>query len=242
MKIHACLIAASLVATLPAADVPEIFAGLFEKDIPVRGQIGIVLPPAEIDKYVAKVETAARKNTEWFREYSAAAKPGAPLPFHENLGLSQTEYEEYLALWKKREFKPMEEVMLLLRESSGGTWSLTATGGASTLSTLRYNAKDDSFRSPNGELARIADIKADADSILGAWNGFEWKFEEESGLGKTKENFALGRFADGKFGLVVYRAQELSSEGTRLLDKSLVIRFALGKAGQIQSTPPPKKK
>ena len=84
-------------------------------------------------------------------------------------------------------------------------------------------AKDDIFRSPNGEMRRLEDIKADSSSILGAWSGMEWKFEEETGLGKTKENFALGRLADGKFGIIVYRAQELSTEGTRLLDRGLAV-------------------
>jgi hypothetical protein len=237
MKSAAFLSLLALASALQAAEVPKVFAGLFEKDIPVRGQIGVVMPPPEIDKYVAKVESAARKNTAWFREYSAQAKPGAPLPFHENLGLTREEYDEYLKLWNKREFKPMEEVMLLLRQRGEKSWTLTATGGASSLSTLRYDAASDTFSSPNGELKRIEDIKADAASILGEWTGFEWKFEEENSLGKTKENVALGRFAGDKFGLVVYRAQELSSEGTRLLDKSLVVRFALGKAGHLQ---PPK--
>lgn len=229
MKFHIPLVALSLVASLPAAEVPKIFSGLFEKDLPVKGQIGMVVPPPEIDKYVAKVEVAARKDPKWFREMSSQSKPGAPLPFDERLGLTKVEYDEYLALWNKREFKPMEEVMLLLRQTAGDTWSITSTGNASTLSTLRYTAKSDTFRSPNGDLARIEDIKADPSSILGEWTGFEWKFEEETGLGKTKENFALGRFADKKFGLIVYRAQELSTEGTRLLDKSLVVRFPLGK-------------
>ena len=94
------------------------------------------------------------------------------------------------------------------------------------------------FRSPNGDLKRIADIKAEATSILGEWNGCEWKFEEETGLGKTKENFALGRYADNKFGILVYRVQELSTEGSRLLDKSLVVRFPLGKAGQLKDAKP----
>ncbi len=128
--------------------------------------------------------------------------------------------------------------MLLLRQSAGGTWSITATGGASMISTLRYNPKDDVFRSPNGDLKRIEDIKADAASILGEWTGQEWKFEEESELGKTKENVALGRFADNKFGLIVYHVQELSTEGKRLLDNSLVVRFALGKAGQVKDPNP----
>ena len=53
----------------------------------------------------------------------------------------------------------------------------------------------------------------------------EWRFQEENLLGTTKENIALGHSADGKFGMLVYRAQELTDTGTRLLDKSLVIRF-----------------
>ena len=234
MKVHALILAIPLVAHLAAAEVPKIFDGLFEQNMPVKGQIGVVLPPPEIDKYVAKVEVAAKKDPKWFREFSGSAKPGAPLPFDEKLGLTKTEYDEYLALWNKREFKPVEEVMLLLRQTSGDTWTITSTGAASTFSTLRYSAASDTFRSPNGPMKRLDDIKADASSILGEWTGAEWKFEEETGLGKTKENFALGRFVDKKFGLIVYRAQELSTEGSRLLDKSLVVRFALGKAGQAK--------
>jgi hypothetical protein len=158
-----------------------------------------------------------------------------PLPYDERLGLTKEEYTGYLALWDKREFKAKEEVMLLLRQSPGGTWSLTSTGGASTFSTLRYAPKDGVFRSPNGDLKRIDDIKADSTSVLGEWTGKEWKFEEETSLGKTKENFAIGRFTDQPFGLIVYRAQELSTEGTRLLDKSLVVRIPIKAAASSKA-------
>lgn len=227
-----------MIVSLSAAEVPKLFVGLLEQDIPKKGFIGMVMPPSEIDKYVAKVETAARKDPKWFREFSGQAKAGAPLPYDERLGLTKTEYDEYLALWDKRDFKPVEEVMLLLRKNAGDTWTITSTGAASMLSTIRYDAKSDSFRSPNGELKRIADITADASSVLGEWSGMEWKFEEETGLGKIKENLALGRMAGDSFGLIVYRAQEMSSEGTRLLDKSLVIRFALAKAAPAKDAPP----
>ena len=45
---------------------------------------------------------------------------------------------------------------------------------------------------------------------------------------------------DNKFGIIVYHVQELSTEGTPLLDKSLVVRFALGKAGQLTKPAPAK--
>lgn len=238
MKLHVPLIAVLLIASLSAAEVPKVFAGLLEPGVPKRGQIGMVVPPKEIDKFVAKVESAARKDPKWFREFSSQSKPGVPLPFDERLGLTKEEYSEYLALWAKREFKPMEEIMLLLREGSGGSWVIASTGKASTISTLRYDAKDDLFRSPNGDLKRIQDVKSEPESILGDWSGGEWRFEEETSLGKTKENIALGRYSDNKFGLIVYRVQELSTEGTRLLDKSLVIRFPLGKSSPATEPKP----
>jgi len=230
MKPSHALIALAFLCTANAAEeAPKFFAGLLKKDAPVKGQIGMVLPPPEIDKYVAKVEASARKDKQWFMEFSAAAKPGLPLPYHEKLGLTKEEYGEYMKVWNQREFKPIEEVMLLLRQSSNSTWTVTATGKASTLSTLRYDPKKDVFLSPNGELKRIEDIKSDPGTILGEWNGQEWKFEEKTSLGTTKENIAFGKYADGKYGLVIYRVQEMTEAGTRLLDKSLVIRFPLSK-------------
>lgn len=230
MKLHVFSAVAALV--LPAtAQTPKIFSGLLSAEVPVRGQIGMVVPPQEIDKFMAKVETAARKNPEWFKKHSENAKPGIPLPYDPQLGLTKEEYEEYLKLWEKRDFKAVQDVVVMLRKSSGGDWTFTATGDAAVLTTLRFDPASGNFRSPNGEMKRLEDIKADETSVLGAWTGSEWKFEEETGIGKTKENLAIGKFADNKFGVIVYRAQEVSSSGARLLDKSLVIRFPLGKAG-----------
>lgn len=243
MKFHLPLLVTALVSLAPAAETPKLFAGLLTKDIPVAAQVGIVLPPPEIDKFVAKVEAAARLDPKWFKEFSSQAKPGVPLPYHEKLGLTKEEYDEYRKLWEKREFKSIEEVALLLRETLGGVWIIDASGSARSISNLRYDDKTDVFRSPNGELKRIEDVNADADSILGAWTGGEWKFEEETTLGKTKENIAVGKFDGNKYGLLVYRFQESTSEGRRVVDKSIAIRFELGKAGQLKpaDTPVPNK-
>jgi hypothetical protein len=241
MKTIAPLIAAFLAASLCAAEVPKVFEGLMQAGVPVRGQRGMVVPPAEIDKYDAKMKAAARKDPKWIREYTAASKPGVPLPYDERLGLTREEYNEYLALWNKREFKPVEDVMLVLRESPPGKWKISSTGSAGSLSTLYYSATDDVFHSPNGILKRLDDIKADPASILGEWTGSEWKIESDTGFGKIKENFAIGRYADNKHGLVVYRAQELTTEGSLLLDNRLVIRFPLSPAARETKSSTPAK-
>jgi hypothetical protein len=234
MNLYAPFVALSLVTSLTAAEVPKIFTGYFEQNVPVKAQIGKVLPPPEIDKFIDKLQIAERKDPKWFREYSSQFKTGTPQAYDARLGLTQAEYDEYIALWNKRQFRPVEDVTLMLRQGSNDTWTLVSTGGASAFSTLRYSAKEDTFRSPNGVLKRAKDIQSDASGVLGEWTGAEWEFEEETGLGKTKENFAIGQFADRKFGILVYRAQEMSTGGSRLLDKSIVVRFALGKAGQVK--------
>jgi hypothetical protein len=246
MKAIVPFITALLAASLNAAEVPKVFQGLMQAGVPLRGQRGMVVPPAEINKYEAKMKAAVRKNPEWIREYSAASKPGVPLPYDERLGLTREEYNDYLALWSKREFKPVEDVMIVLRESPPGKWKISSTGGAGSLSTLYYSATDDVFHSPNGILKRLEDIKADPASILGEWTGSEWKIDSDTGFGKIKENFAMGRHADNKHGLIVYRAQELTTEGSLLLDNRLVIRFPLTQAAKETKAAPvkvtPKKK
>lgn len=233
MKFHLPLITIALLTCAVRAETPKIFTGLLEEGATMRGEVGIVLPPREIDRYVAKVEKAAKADPAWFKEFAAKAKPGVPLPFDVKLGLTKEEYGDYLKLWGQREFKPMEEVLLRLRKSAGDTWSITATRSAACISTLRYNPVTDTFSSPNGQLKRLKDIKADSDSLLGAWSGKEWKFEEESIFGKTKENFAVGRMEKTNHGLLVYRFQEATTEGRLVVDRSVMVRFTPGKAGEF---------
>ena len=228
MKRLLALFTVSTTVSAFAADVPKVFAGLFEKGVPVKGEIGVVIPPPEIDKYVGKVADASRKDPEWYKEYSKKTKPGIPLPYDAKLGLTKEEYDDYLKLWSKREFKVEDEVQMMLKENSNGSWTLIATGEGSAISTLQYQPKTDIFHSPDGDLKRIDDVNADPQSVLGAWTGSEWKYEEETSLGKTKENFAIGKMVGNKYALVIFRAQEVSSEGTPLMDKALVIRFPLG--------------
>jgi len=208
------------------AKAPKPIASYMAADKNYKGAIVAVIPPKEIQNYIKLVKENAKKNPEWFKEYSAKAKPGVPLPFHKNLGLSDKQYKEYRALWEKREFKELQKVGLRL-EATGDKWRVLVTGEGARISLLRFDAKKDVFVSPNGELKRIEDIEAAPETILGAWKGAEWKFEEETGLGKTKENIAIGKTTDGKYGFLVYRLQDITTTNRILPDRSMVIRLEL---------------
>ena len=208
------------------AKAPKIFADILSANKLYEGQRVVVTPPDEIQKYIDKVKAGAKNDPVWYEDYSKNAKPGVPLPFHKNLNLSSEEYQEYLALWGKREFKVLEKVGVML-EQWRGKWIFRLSGTGAMISLLRYDEKEDAFRSINGVMKRIENIDAAAETILGEWKGVEWRFEEETPLGKTKENLALGKSGDGKFGFLVYRLQDITANNTVLEDVSMVIRFSL---------------
>jgi len=232
------VVAALMLPALPLAadEVPEVLSYLPQGEL-VKAATTAVVPPAGIEKYVAMVEEAAKQDPQWFEEHSQKAAPGVPLPYDPKLGLTREEYDAYLEMWDQREFKAVEPVVIQLKQDKNGHWSISTAGGAHPISTLRYDPEKDVFISPNGTMERLEDVEADKRSILGEWTGHEWKFEEETSLGKTKENFAIGKTGDGAFGLLVYRMQEVTSEGTPVYDKSLVLRFPMGEAGILKAPP-----
>ncbi len=218
-------------AQASAQKAPSVLGAYLKPDAMVKGQVVVVVPPKEIGVYVDKVEDAAKKDTKWFKSYSKNAKPGVPLPYHEKLGLTKKEYDTYIKLWEERKVTPLPEgdVVIRLEKTKRGDWMIRVTGKGSPISLLKYRAKDDTVKSLNGLLTRLKDIDADPASILGKWAGHEWKFEQEDGLGKTKENFAIGKLAGSSLGLLVYRLQSTSPAGRLIFDRSLVIRFPLAR-------------
>ncbi|NWK56903.1 hypothetical protein HW115_14865 [Verrucomicrobiaceae bacterium N1E253] len=210
-------------AAVEPGKVPAAIAAYLAKDKPVMGEVGAIVPPKEINKYIAKVQAAAKADTTgWHKEYASKSKPGLPLPYHENLGLTKAEYDEYLKLWDDRQFKAAQKVVLRLEEPKPGEWMVRVSGVGGPISLLRYLSTQDAWKSTNGQLKRIEDIDAAERSILGAWKGKEWRFEEKTDFVWTTENIALGKYNDGKFCLLIYRIQERISG----YDKSMVIRFA----------------
>jgi hypothetical protein len=220
----------SLAAPAQETGAPAVLGAYLKPGESVRGQVVVVVPPEGINAFVEKVEMAAQKDPEWFKEYSKNAKPGVPLPFHEKLGLTKPDYDKYIALWDEREVTPVPDgnATVQLEQLKSGEWKIGVFGKLGTrISLLRYDAAADAFKSPNGSMTRLEDIDADPRSILGKWTGHEWKYEDEDSLEKMKENFAIGKLAGTKYGLLVYRFQATTALGRPNGDLSLVIRFPL---------------
>jgi len=186
-----------------------------------------VNPDPSIEPYIKLINEAEAKDPKWFTEHAKLGKPGTPLKFHEKL-MTKEQYDAYLAAWEKREIVPVKNEagsplkLKVLLEKEGNDYVLYVSGVPT--STLSYSPKTDSWSSMLGELNRIDDIKADKDSFLRAWTGYEWKSEKQDGATLTKQNMAIGRSSDKKFGYIVYRFQQ-SVNGQAISNKSHFVRF-----------------
>lgn len=229
LMVGACALVGTQLLAL-AGEPPAVLGQHFSAEAPVKAQIFTVIPPDEFDSFVQKLSEVAQKDGAWYAEHSKKTPAGSPIPLYdEKLGMSQDEYDAFVKLWDSREAKKLADVLLVLEEEKAGSWKINASGEARALTLLRYNGETNTFSSPNGELVAIADVNAPESSLLGAWKGKEWRYLSENSLTQMKENIALGKTADGKYSILIYRIQEVTAKGRPLFDKSLLIRFVAKK-------------
>jgi hypothetical protein len=194
-----------------------------------QGAIFRIVLDEELPKYLAKFDEGLKKVSEQDRvDLLKQAKPDMPIPFDVRLGISQEEYDAYLACWNKR--KPADIVPVVARfDKSGepGVWSLFAVANQTPLplSTLKYDANKDEWISSNGRLVRKEDINAPAESLMGAWSGQSWALEKSDSLTKMGEQISMGKTADGKFVYFNYAMLEVSNMGRILSRESVNIRI-----------------
>ena len=189
-----------------------------------------VQPDPSMEQYAKIIAAAKKKDPEWFSEHEKKGKAGTPLKFDEKL-MTKEQYEGYLASWAKRKIVAMKDrngmpikLKVELVKEDEGEYVFYVSGGMVPLSTMTYKVKSNSWSSMLGELKELEPIAAPEDSSLGAWKGYEWKSEKKDGRTMTKQNIAIGRSADKKFGYLIFRFQQLSGDSL-ISNKSYFMRF-----------------
>ena len=223
-----CTLSAAAAAGLSAAEPPAVLGQYLEPDKVVKGEVVKLDIPVEFLKFRELLMQAQKADPEWFKKLQKKAGKDNPIPpYDAKLGMTKAEYDKYVGLWEQRSYKRIEggEVNLTLIEDGDNDWVINVTGKGMSVSLLKYVTKKDQFESSNGTLLRIEDIKSPKESVYREWSGQEWRYFNDGDLVKTKENIAIGRTGDGKYGMLIYSLQEVSGEGKPLADDLLMIRF-----------------
>jgi len=127
-----------------------------------------------------KIQLATLKNNEWLLDYiEQNAKPGKPLPYHANFGLSKAEYEEFQDAAANRKIKPTGVRWICLFSVDDEEFSIIPVKHRSTsVGTIAINLQDNHAKASKLNFGKgLWKKHEDPDSAIGPWRGYNWRIE-----------------------------------------------------------------
>ena len=162
-------------------------------------QVDVLQPwsPPRLAVLTEKLQTAARADPAWFRAHAATAAPGTPLPYHPKLGLTESEYHEFLALADSVQMRSAATGSLHVESTPSG-WRISERSTIAALRGLQIDTLANVVRSSFGILGAADPIvPSDAQRATGRWGGPRWALEavDASTITGAVATFAIGRLA-----------------------------------------------
>ena len=150
-------------------------AGDYQVDV-----LGISTINATLQEVMKKMKFAIANNTGWYQEVLRGLKPGEPIPYHENLGVTNEEYNALMKSFESVKLGKMFSVPLKVSRVEG----LLKFEGGEDLHFLNQVTIDFDSRYvliQGDSLLYRNTIRMDADNTTleaGAWKGYTWDKEE----------------------------------------------------------------
>lgn len=190
-----------------------------------------LVPPPRLVELSQKFKTALQKNSDrtWLTSLIQHTPSGQPLPYDSRLGISQTEYQELLALSQKLIVKKVETSTLQVKHN-GKKYIFIGHDSLAKLTGIELDLDRDILKTPHGVATELVEVVADADRqhLTGTWNGVMWKLEqfERQTNSKIKVQFSLGRLTQTGRGILQYDVTTISN---RAVAKStpLILQYDL---------------
>lgn len=178
-----------------------------------------------------KVKQAIAKNPSWFAEHNKKhrknMKPGEPLPYDERMGLSKSEYKEFLMLSKKMTTQKIKQVPLIITKKGDDTFVLDGGKELSDLTGIEIDLKNDQVQTPFGILAKRSIVNASERSALGAWTGVRWELEQldsNSGTG-TVASLAIGKIKQSGMYVFYYDVRKVMPDAKAKIRISHILKY-----------------
>jgi hypothetical protein len=193
-----------------AEDPPSSAAALLPRD----GVVDVMEPvlPERLEELARKLQQAVAKDPAWLQSHLATVKPGEPLPYHEKLGLTKAEYEEFQALSKKGGMRKVKSVKVKV-EGTDDRVVLLFGESLPGLEKVEIDLKKDSASTPAGLAPERKAITASQDqSATGPWDGIQWRSKDfEQDTSRPSVSLAVGRLRDSQRGILYYRVKPFSA-------------------------------
>ncbi|WP_286858493.1 MULTISPECIES: hypothetical protein [Sphingobacterium] len=142
--------------------------------------LGTPRPNASQVAIVEKMKLAIKDNEDWFQKIMNELKPGEPMPYHKNLGISEEEYAAFMQFSQSIKIDKVGAIALkVIRRDSSLHFEPKDFGDY--LKYLVIHLKDQRVVVDRVGLQYEGQIIKDAKQttlVAGPWKGYAWRFEE----------------------------------------------------------------
>lgn len=163
-----------------------------------------------------KMQQAIAKNPEVWKAALKNAKPGEPIAYDPRLGLTKSEYHEYLSLGFKLKKTSITARVKIAQE--GHLITMHMGSGSPKHDKVVIDMKSNTVITPLGVAGNFTRVEPSEDQkATGPWEGIEWKFEKFDKETDFPKNATIVKFALGKLkatgrGFMYYDAKVMQNE------------------------------
>jgi hypothetical protein len=193
--VYFCLFAASAIGLRAQAD----FRSEIEKLLPptdCKVDIMGIAYPRRSQELAEKMRVAVAANKDWFLNYikqNSREKTGEALPYDERMGLTKSEYIEFLSLGKKMVMQKIGETALTVT-TNAGIYQFHCARELPDLDQIKIDLRSLTITTPFGIMTNSAPNTSQGGGAIGPFSGYQWKFEkgDEDLNNATTVSFLVG--------------------------------------------------
>ena len=181
--------------------------------------------PEPFQELWGRFTAAMQQNAEWWQEYIYQNENVTPLPYHENMGLTEDEYATLVTLMEAESLVPSQSVSFNVTEPESNRIVLTSAQIPQLANGITFSLTDSTVTThlgtfSNPEVLNITDKKEGG--VFGQYTGYRWAHEDAalvSGQGMVYSLVLLKRESDQK--------RFLHYRGTKLEASAVTEKFEI---------------
>ncbi len=180
--------------------------------------ISYVDAPAAVDAQIQKIEYSPEirsltdkltenleNNAEWFQQYSRQLAPGQRIPYHPNMGLTESQYQQLLGGEEQKRLTPAGGTRLAFSWRDDDVLRISGLPDEPPFDSLLYEGVSDSLITSFGTITKSVSAKGQLgdDTSLG-WQGRLWTTERTDDKGKISIVYVIGDLTETNRGVLIH--------------------------------------
>ena len=155
--------------------------------------------PAEMREIGLRMHRALAADPTWLKSYLEEnhLKPGEALPYHEKFGITQEEYNRFLASVGKLTLQKVKDVTVRVSKAEDKV-TITLEGIDLPMRVFEFSPDGEAMTCTLGSTTDHVDIdQENADAPTGKWHGTQWEVRKGDPESGNEDDFVVLQFSLG---------------------------------------------